>query len=190
MKWLKTFQDKSFCTYWVTRGTKTTGSILIYKTVRHCQHFRKYISRQGIKNTKSIRQKKTQCSQFPNHPCEIQLRYHHNHPIESAHALSFRDVAESTKEAYYSYFQNGHSAATARHELNLLLSLPKDQIPALADRSVNPQASDVSRLFHGMCTCPVGINGQPCKHQYFVASHFHWIYQIQHQYTLSLAGNC
>jgi len=23
-----------------------------------------------------------------------------------------------------------------------------------------------------MCTCPVGINGQPCKHQYFVASHF------------------
>jgi len=24
----------------------------------------------------------------------------------------------------------------------------------------------------GMCTCPVGINGQPCKHQYFVASHF------------------
>jgi len=138
MKWLRTFQDKSFCTYRVTRGTKTTGSILIYKTVRHCQHFRKYISKQGIKNTKSIRQKKTQCSstitikvyssratiQFPNHPCEIQLRYHHNHPIESAHALSFRDVAESTKEAYYSYFQNGHSAATARHhhELNLLLS--------------------------------------------------------------------
>lgn len=149
------------CTYYI-------HAILIYKTVRHCQHFRKYISRQGIKNTKSIRQKKTQCSstitikvyssratikkrlQFPNHPCEIQLRYHHNHPIESAHALSFRDVAESTKESYYSYFQNGHSAATARHhhELNLLLSLPKDQIePALADRSVNPQASDVSRLF-------------------------------------------
>ena len=56
MKWLRTFQDKSSCTYRVTRGTKTTGSILIYKTVRYCQHFReggrkegrkKYISRQG-----------------------------------------------------------------------------------------------------------------------------------------------
>ena len=23
-----------------------------------------------------------------------------------------------------------------------------------------------------MCTCPIGINGQPCKHQHFVASHF------------------
>ena len=61
MKWLRMFQDKSFCTYRVTRGTKTTGSVFIYKTVRHCQHFRKYVSRQGIKNTKSIRQKKTQC---------------------------------------------------------------------------------------------------------------------------------
>ena len=168
MQWLRMFQDKSFCTYRVTRGTKTTGSILIYKTVRHCQHFRKYVSRQGIKNTKSIRQKKTQCPstltikvyskrsiikkrlQFPNHPCEIHLHYHHNHPIESAHALSFRDVSESTREAYYHYFQSGHSAATARHhhELNLLVSLPKDEIePALADRSINPQPKDVSRLF-------------------------------------------
>ena len=173
MKWLRMFQDKSFCTYRVTRGTKTTGSILVYKTVRHCQHFRKYVSRQGMKNMKSVRQKKTQCPstltikvyssrssikkrlQFPNHPCEIQLHYHHNHPTESAHALSFRDVSESTKEAYYRYFQNGHSAATARHHhelkfsrFNLLLSLPKDEIePALADRSINPQPNDVSRLF-------------------------------------------
>ena len=168
MQWLRMFQDKSFCTYRVTRGTKTTGSILIYKTVRHCQHFRKYVSRQGIKNTKSIQQKKTQCLstltikvysersiikkrlQFPNHPCEIHLHYHHNHPIESAHALSFRDVSESTREAYYHYFQSGHSAATARHhhDLNLLVSLPKDEIePALADRSINPQPNDVSRLF-------------------------------------------
>ena len=168
MKWLRMFQDKSFCTYRVTRGMKTTGSILVYKTVRHWQHFRKYVSRQGMKNTKSVRQKKTQCPstltikvyssrstikkrlQFPNHPCEIQLHYHHNHPTESAHALSFRDVSESTKEAYYCYFQNGHSAATARHhhELNLLLSLPKDEIePALADRSINPQPNDVFRLF-------------------------------------------
>ena len=135
---LRMFQDKSFCTYRVTRGTKTTGSILVYKTVRHCQHFRKYVSRQGMKNTKSVRQKKTQCPstltikvyssrstikkrlQFPNHPCEIQLHYHHNHPTESAHALRFRDVSESTKEAYYRYFQNGHSAATAPfHDLLL-----------------------------------------------------------------------
>ena len=41
-------QDKSFHTYRVTRVTKTTGSILIHKTIRHCQHFRKYVSRQGI----------------------------------------------------------------------------------------------------------------------------------------------
>ena len=61
MKWLRMFQDKSFCTYQVTRGTKTTGFIFVYKTVRHCQHFRKYVSRQGMKNTKSNRQKKTQC---------------------------------------------------------------------------------------------------------------------------------
>jgi len=58
MKWLRMFQDKSFCTYRVSRGTKTTGSILIYKTVRHCQHLRKYISRQGIKNTKAFDKRK------------------------------------------------------------------------------------------------------------------------------------
>ena len=64
--------------------------------------------------------------------------------------LSFRDVSESTRKAYHHYFQSGHSAATARHhhELNLLLSLPKDETePALADRSINPQPNDVSRLF-------------------------------------------
>ena len=37
--------------------------------------------------------------------------------------------------------------------------------------------NDTERTYHidtgiGVCTCPVGTNGQPCKHQFFVAQLF------------------
>ena len=152
----------------VTRGTKTSGSILVYKSVRHCQHFRKFTPKQGIKFPNSTRQKKTQCpstltikvynkhssisKRLPHldHLCEINLNFSHNHPITSAHALSFRDIAQSTCTDYNTYFEGGHTAATARHHHELMLQLTHEESSvqtALADRSVNPQQSDVARLF-------------------------------------------
>ena len=168
LEWLETFQTQSLSTYRVTRGTKTSGSILVYKSVRHCQHYRKFTPKQGIKFPNSTRQKKTQCPStltikvynqrpaiskrlpFPDHLCEINLSFNHNHPIASAHALSFRDIAQSTRNEYFTYFEGGHTAATARHhhELKLQITLAEEEVEAaLADRSINPQLSDVAHLF-------------------------------------------
>ena len=87
--------------------------------------------------TRMLRNKKTECSshltltvQLPTkkqtwaeevkpylltHTGLLNLDYTHNHPISSAHALSFRDVLEETKQAFYSCFEMGHSASSAPH---------------------------------------------------------------------------
>lgn len=69
------------------------------------------------------------------------MSFNHNHPISSAHALSFRSVSLQAKEAYYELFKTGHSAATARHtyETRLMLENNDDEIMhILSDRAVNP----------------------------------------------------
>ena len=43
-KWLNDLQTQTRTTYRVTRGSRVKGSVLVYKTERHCQHFRKYIN--------------------------------------------------------------------------------------------------------------------------------------------------
>ena len=50
------------------------------------------------------------------HNVHIQLSFHHNHPIESAHVLGYRPVAESTKDTYTELFSCGHSASSAHHQ--------------------------------------------------------------------------
>ena len=83
------------------------------------------------------------------HPTIIKISFNHNHPIDSAHALSFRPVALHAKEAYYQLFKTGHSAATARHtyETRIMLENDEDVMHVLSDRAVNPNPQDVSRLF-------------------------------------------
>ncbi len=49
---------------------------------------------------------------FMSHKAKLQLKFNHNHPIHSAHVLSFRPVNEQTKEKYHKLFQSGHSAET------------------------------------------------------------------------------
>ncbi len=83
------------------------------------------------------------------HKAHIKLDFNHNHPVESAHVLSFRPVGEATKEAYFSLFRIGHSASSARHyhESTILQSEPSKAQKLLADRSVNPNHQDVYRLY-------------------------------------------
>jgi len=51
----------------------------------------------------------------------IKLTFDHSHPLESAHALSFRPVAPETREKYFSLFNMGHSAASAHYYYEILL---------------------------------------------------------------------
>lgn len=168
--WIADFQQKTQTTYRILKGSKTAGSLIHFKTLRHCQHYRKYFPPGQVpkKGEMSLRQKKTDCpsrltlrvycnrprnlQKLPvsDHLCEVEITYNHNHPVNSAHSLSFRDISEETKTKFYQYFACGHSAASARHQHEFHLQLSADAAVVeklLADRATNPNVQDVSRLF-------------------------------------------
>ena len=81
----------------------------------------------------------------------LKINFSHNHPIVSAHSLSFRPTRSETKEIFFKLFDDGHSASSARHnyEQHLLLDAATDEQKqySLADRAINPSVQDVCRLF-------------------------------------------
>ena len=70
------------------------------------------------------------------HPTILSISFTHNHPLQSAHALSFRPISK------------GHSASSAHHwhETKLFLDHGEDQT-ILADREINPTKPDFYRLY-------------------------------------------
>ena len=79
------------------------------------------------------------------HPAVVQLTFNHNHPIESAHALSFLPIDHQTREKFYELFRKGHSASSAYHWHETKIFF-EDQVQ-LADRAFNPIKTDISRLY-------------------------------------------
>ena len=140
----------------------------MFKTERICQHKRKY-SKKDINFALVDGTKKTDCpskltltihkyyekskSKIPitrTHRCVLKLVWNHNHPLSSAHTLSFRPIAQDTMEKYNHYFQLGHSASSARHYHIQQLQIENEECKVqqiLADRSINPSESDVHRAF-------------------------------------------
>ena len=59
----------------------------------------------------------------------LKINFSHNHPIVSAHSLSFRPVRSETKEIFFKLFDDGHSASSARHnyEQHLVLDAATDE---------------------------------------------------------------
>ena len=82
------------------------------------------------------------------HPTVLRVIFNHNHPIDSAHALSFRPISLETRNSFLELFRKGHTAASAHHWYETKLYLDGDEDQALlADRATNPTKSDVSRLY-------------------------------------------
>ncbi len=135
VKWISEFQENTKTTYRITRGVQSKGKIIMYKTMRHCQHKRKPTKR-TLKRLESIR---TECtSNFTlkvynpdtsrntlhrTHPCEINLTWDHNHSLECTKVLGFRPINSETVEMFHSYFDQGHSPSSALHlhQLNLAI---------------------------------------------------------------------
>jgi len=84
----------------------------------------------------------------------------HNHPITSAHALSYWDVLEETKHALYSLFEIGHSPSSARHAREQALYIQAESEAEaqfrLADHAHNPLIQDICRLFIKWREAPYG----------------------------------
>ena len=76
----------------------------------------------------------------------LKLYFVHNHPVISAHSLSFRPILDKTREAFIKLFDSGHSASTAKHthEMHLLMDAATDETKQLllADRTTNPSVQD------------------------------------------------
>lgn len=171
-EWVEALSAKTTCTYRVTRTYKPAMKRVSYKLDMHCHHFRKKLTQKQLacqkkKKTKTmlsdVKCKKTQCQSTlkitileppkgkvqkyrSTHKALIKLVFHHNHPIESAHVLGFRPVAEGTKEAYIQLFSSGHSASSAHHsyEEDILKEQGQDSI---ADSSTNPEVQWVHRFY-------------------------------------------
>ncbi len=94
-----------------------------------------------LKLTVTVPTKKDQrkFSHIVSHPTVLKIVFNHNHPIESAHSLSFRPIADITKEAFFELFRKGHTASSAHHwhETKLFLDSCEDQL-LIADRATNP----------------------------------------------------
>ena len=57
--WIAAFQQTTQTTYQILKGFKETGSLICFKTLRHCQHYRKYFPPGQVpkKGDMSLRQK-------------------------------------------------------------------------------------------------------------------------------------
>ena len=80
------------------------------------------------------------------HKAHIQLSFHHNHPIEPAHVLGYRPVAESTKDTYTELFSCGHSASLAHHQYEEKVLKESGQ-SSMADSAINPGIHWVHRFY-------------------------------------------
>ena len=77
----------------------------------------------------------------------LKISFTHNHPLDSAHVLSFRPISAETKELIFEYFCKGHSVSSAHHWHETKLFLDSDDQLTLADRNNNPTKPDFSRLY-------------------------------------------
>jgi hypothetical protein len=99
------------------------------------------------------------------HPLEVNIRFTHNHIIDSAELLSFRRVKEDVCEKFFELFNDRHSPASAiysyQNELHLSTTNDQELLELLADRARNPNYNYVHNLFQGYCEAALGsFNGK------------------------------
>lgn len=165
-EWFAAFESHSKTTMAQTKGYGVKGKHVLFREKRHCIHSNEVKKKQGDHETKrsqSSRARNTNCTatihirlekwriESLSHPLEINIKFTHNHIINSAEALSFQRVKEEVREKYLELFRNGHSPASAlfayEDELHLSAINEQELVELLADRSSNPDYDYVLKLF-------------------------------------------
>ena len=109
-----------------TRGFKITGNRVLLRELRHCIHSHQVKKKQGnrvkkcqhlprkrdIDCTASIHIRLERRKLTHSHPLEINIKFTHNHVINSAESLSFRRVKSEVREKLVELFKDGHSPAS------------------------------------------------------------------------------
>jgi hypothetical protein len=178
--WFAAFESHSKTTMPQTKGYEVKGKQVLFREKRHCIHSNEVKKKQGQRETKrpqSSRARNIHCSanihlrlenwrlESTSHPLEVNIRFTHNHVIDSAESLSFRHVNEEVREKFLDLFNDGHSPASALYSYqdDLHLSAADDQelLEILADRARNPDYNYVHKLFQGYCEAALGgCNGK------------------------------
>ncbi|PKB99211.1 hypothetical protein RhiirA5_462455 [Rhizophagus irregularis] len=164
-EWFLAFESHTKTTMPQSKGYRVKGNQVLFRENRHCIHSNKVKEKQGNRETKlpqSSRARNTGCTAGihlrlerwrleTNYPFKINIRFTHNHMINSAESLSFRRVNSEVRKNILELFKDGHSPASAKYsyEDGLHLSAENDQelVELLADRSKNPDYGYVVRLF-------------------------------------------
>ena len=121
-----------------TRGFNIKGNQVLFREILHCIHSNNVKKKQGgreIKRPQSSRARNIGCNatihlrlerrRLPySHPLEVELKFTHNHIVNSAESLSFRRVKEEVCQEFISLFKDGHSPSSALYvyENNLHLN--------------------------------------------------------------------
>ena len=126
-----------------TRGFKITENRVLFRELRHCIHSHQVKKKQGNRITKRPHSSRTHdinCTAsihirlerrnlIHTHPLEINIKFTHNHIINSAESLSFRRVKGEVKEKFVELFKDRHSPASAlfAYEDELYFNATNDQ---------------------------------------------------------------
>ena len=85
---------------------------------------------------------------MPDYPTVVQLTWTHNHAIQAASAVKFKDVSQETCNKLADLYQHGHSPSSALNMLDMDLQMddPDGYLTKCADRSIFPDLHFCYRL--------------------------------------------
>ncbi|CAB5394994.1 unnamed protein product [Rhizophagus irregularis] len=165
-EWFLSFESKSKTTMPESRRYEIKGKKVLFREKRHCIHSKLVKEKQGnreLKRPQSSRLRNTNCAATIHlrlelcnielsHPLEVNLRFTHNHVVNSAESLSFRRVNGEIRGKFLELFKDGHSPASAMYDYEdaLYLSATDEQelLVLLADRATDPDYDYIAKLFH------------------------------------------
>uniref|UniRef100_A0A6P7F860 Uncharacterized protein LOC114326779 n=1 Tax=Diabrotica virgifera virgifera TaxID=50390 RepID=A0A6P7F860_DIAVI len=153
-------------TWRVMRTYPNSGKINVYKVDLRCQHNTdkrtqgirstkntncpvtlSIVVRRFIKNSKSKKEDPMIIKEFPT---LITIKNKHNHELNTAAVLKYRDVSNEVKEKLIDLFRQGHNPSSAlnSHKLDLMMEYEdNDYYRIAADGKFLPSISIVTKLF-------------------------------------------
>ncbi|CAB5359937.1 unnamed protein product [Rhizophagus irregularis] len=164
-KWFLEFESHSKTTMPQSKGYGVKGKEVLFREKCHCIHSNLVKKKQGKRETKlsqSSRARNIHCNAKihlrlekwrlkTSHPLEINIKFTHNHVIDSVESLSFQRVKGEVRERFLELFADRHSSALAKYsykdELHLSAENDQELLEMLADRGKNLDYSYIYRLF-------------------------------------------
>ncbi|KAI5712821.1 hypothetical protein M8J75_011439 [Diaphorina citri] len=152
LEWFQAFQKSSCSTFRTLKTFPENTQKTVFKKVFHCLHntHPKKVAKPHLKHTNCRsqvtlnvrpRMKRSKDVYFEEYPCQVDIRWCHNHLLDNAEAMRFKPQSAQLKEKFMEFFKKGHTPSSA-YETHLL-DLQNEHTPetffqAMADGSLCP----------------------------------------------------